>query len=283
MTSRYKSLSLKGLRVVEAKEYNYYKSNAKKHPMILLSYSYQQSKQYKITDRYILFSFLKCIDKTLHYTEMMQTIYDVLPNHRPPLNEILQGYIDSQPKMKIDVWHDKGLITNVVLSDTGSKYLQTTYDFIDANYLEGYEKDGLPRISYKGRLYPYMRFTKDNFLTRYYDSGVRRTRLYKFRINILSVNNNTYIWGTVETPTGATMLVEKYHRVVGWVHTIEAGELGDVLEVIDSSLDKFSQDVLGKLPESIERKMVNADRLNDFHDKTKLQKEYYHWALNSFS
>ena len=280
MTSRYKSLSLKGLKIVEAREYNKIKSNAKKHPMILLSYSYQQNKQYKITDRHILFSFLKCIDPTLQYTEMMQTIYELPQSHaRPPLEYILQGYIDSQPKMKIDVWHDKGLITNVVLSDTGSKYLQTIYDFIDANYLEGYEKDGLPKISYKGRLYPYMRFTKDNVL--------RRTRLYKFRINILSVNNNTYIWGTVETPTGATMLVEKYHRVVGWVHTIEAGELGDVLEVIDSSLDKFSQDVLGKLPESIERKMVNADRLNDFHDKTKLQKEYYHWAyqtvINSFS
>ena len=288
MTSRYKSLSLKGLKIVEAREYNKIKSNAKKHPMILLSYSYQQNKQYKITDRHILFSFLKCIDPTLQYKEMMQTIYDVPQSlveddeyvyGRPPLEYILQGYIDSQPKMKIDVWHDKGLITHVVLSDTGSKYLQTTYDFIDANYLEGYERDGLPKISYKGRVYPYMRFTKDNVL--------RHTRLYKFSINILSVNNNTYIWGTVETPTGATMLVEKYHRVVGWVHTIDAVELGDVLEKLDSDLDKFSQDILGKLPESIERKMMNADRLNDFHDKTKLQKEYYHWAyqtvINSFS
>ena len=287
MTSRYKSLSLKGLKAVEAREYNKVKYNGRKQPMILLSYTYEHTEQYKITDRYILFNFLKCIDPTLQYTEMMQTIYEVPPSHRPPLSEILQGYIDSQPKMKIDIWHDKGLITHVVSSATGSKYLQTTYDFIDANYLEGYEKDGLPRISYKGRVYPYMRFTKDNFLTRYYDSGVRRTRLYKFSINILSVNNNTYIWGTVETPTGATMLVEKYHRVVGWVHTIDAVELGDVLEKLDSDLDKFSQDILGKLPESIERKMMNADRLNDFHDKTKLQKEYYHWAyqtvINSFS
>lgn len=274
VSSRYRSLSLKGLKVVEAREYNKVKSNGRKHPMVLLSYSYQQKKQYEIKDRHILFSFLKCIDSTLQYKEMMQTIYDVLPTHRPPLKEILQGYIDSQPKMKIDVWHDKGLITNVVLSDTGSKYLQTTYDFIDANYLSGYEKDGLPKISYKGRMYPYMRFTKDNVL--------RHTRLYKFRINILSVNNNTYIWGTIETPTGATMLVEKYHRVVGWVHTIEAGELGDVLEGIHSSLDKFSQDVLSKLPESVEKKMINADRLNDFHDKSKLQKEYYTWALRGY-
>ena len=274
MSSRYRSLSLKGLKVVEAREYNKVKSNGRKHPMVLLSYSYQQKKQYEIKDRHILFSFLKCIDSTLQYKEMMQTIYDVLPTHRPPLKEILQGYIDSQPKMKIDVWHDKGLITNVVLSDTGSKYLQTTYDFIDANYLEGYERDGLPKISYKGRMYPYMRFTKDNVL--------RHTRLYKFRINILSVNNNTYIWGTIETPTGATMLVEKYHRVVGWVHTIEAVELGDILEKIDSDLDKFSQDVLSKLPESVEKKMINADRLNDFHDKTKLQKEYYTWALRGY-
>jgi hypothetical protein len=277
MTSRYKSLSLKGLEVIEAREYNKVKYNSKKHPMVL--FFHEQTKEYKITDRYILFNFLRCIDPTIKYEEMMQTIYEVPPNHRPPLSEILQGYIDSQPKMKIDVWHDKGLITNVVLSDTGSKYLQTTYDFIDANYLEGYEKDGLPRISYKGRVYPYMRFTQDNVL--------RHTRLYKFRINILSVNNNTYIWGTVETPTGATMLVEKYHRVVGWVHTIDAVELGDVLESIHTDLDKFSQDILGKLPESIERKMMNADRLNDFHDKTKLQKEYYHWAyqtvINSFS
>tara|TARA_R100001480_G_scaffold81027_1_gene90142 strand:+ start:1969 stop:2790 length:822 start_codon:yes stop_codon:yes gene_type:complete len=271
VSSRYKSLSLKGLRVVEAREYNKVKSNGRKHPMVLLS---QHNKQYEIKDRHILFAFLKCIDPTLQYKEMMQTIYDVLPTHRPPLKEILQGYIDSQPKMKIDVWHDEGSIINILTSDTGSKYLQTTYDFIDANYLSGYEKDGLPRISYKGRMYPYMRFTKDNVL--------RHTRLYKFRINILSVNNNTYIWGTIETPTGATMLVEKYHRVVGWVHTIEAGELGDVLEGIHSSLDKFSQDVLSKLPESIEKKMINADRLNDFHDKTKLQKEYYTWALRGY-
>ena len=280
MSSRYKSLSLRGLKVVEAREYNKVKSNGKKHPMILLSYTYEHTKQYKITDRYILFNFLKCIDPTLKYGEMMQTIYDVPQSlveddeyvyGRPPLEYILQGYIDSQPKMAIDIWHDKGLITHVVSSATGSKNLQTTYDFIHANYLSEYHKEGLPKLSYKGRIYPYLRFTK-------------KQRPYGLSINILSVNNNSYLWGVLETPSGATMLVEDYHRVSGWVHTIEAGELGDVLERIDSNLDNFSKYLEANyLPESIERKMMNADRLNDFHDKTKLQKEYYRWALNSFS
>ncbi len=47
MTSRYKSLSLKGLKAVEAREYNKVKYNGRKHPMILLSYTYEHTKQYK--------------------------------------------------------------------------------------------------------------------------------------------------------------------------------------------------------------------------------------------
>ena len=63
-------------------------------------------------------------------------------------------------------------------------------------------------------------------------------------------------------------------ELVGWVHTLEAGLLNVILSNVDMDLCNFVKDANVMTAKQI-KDMSGSGRLENFHDKNKLEREYY--------
>ena len=274
------SLYTNDLTVVTACEYGEVGSRAPRHPNVVLEHT-NTNLQLTITDRYVLFNFLKRCDPNLKYDEFMQTVYDIPVGFedRPSLKDMIQGYINNAHTLKIDV-QTRGLNDKVshIIEVYGNlvygHYFHTTFDFIDANMLLDYEKAGVTKTEVDGITYPMMTFVKD--------MGTYPCPT-KFIVNILSKRNRTIISGVVEyndvNSNGESAYIQPdlNTELQGWVHTIEAGLLNISLSRIDERLQLFVDEV--QVTKGALSTKTGSPRLKNFYAKSKLQRENYHEML----
>ena len=111
MVKRFVELVVADLEVQEAREYHDKGTKAQKHPYIRLRHlrkgGGKSFPNYEIKDRYVMYRLLKSCDPSLAYDEMMQTLYHVSIEERPPMQDILQGYIDHAETDRIGVWVER--------------------------------------------------------------------------------------------------------------------------------------------------------------------------------
>ncbi len=269
--------------VLEAREYNSVKSNAKKHPFILLKHK-GTSERFAITDRMVLFALLKRLDSDLTYSALMQTVYDAM-GQRPPLDTIIQGYLMSrrgEPEDVIDIhyhWTDKSSdadytyyyanINHIASTDSQSLYYRSTYDFISGNFLPHYEQLGEPKVKIDGIEVPYMRFI--NYER---ESGT-------IMINVLSHRNYTYVTGTVNL-NGKKVQPKKMKILKGWTHLVEARILRSTLnefeEELNDALSIFEEKIQNDYRwEGRQKLLGQSNRVLDFVNRNRLERE--NWEL----
>jgi len=280
----------KETEVTYAYEYQHIKYKTKLQPEIKL---FDGKNNYTITDRYILYRFLRCLDPELRYLDMMLTIYDMGIDERPTLADIIQGYLYNTNTEKVSMWVDGEKIVLVEdENNTYSKYFQTTMDYIGANFLPDYVRS--MRYMKAGnsaslcRSFPVMVFTKVNALGR-------------IKIEIISYNQKTFIAGryrphTQQTAdTGKTFWVQP--RPVGfcprWAHLIPHTALKVMLDdfrVLEKmgELTKGSTLVGGggasdRLDKWSERNNLEAENMYRFDRKTIDELNYYADIWDSFS
>ena len=274
MVKRFVELEVADLEVVEAREYDDKGTKAQKHPYIYLRLKKGNTKKYIIKDRYVMYRLLKLCDPSLNYDEMMQTLYHVSIEDRPPMQDILQGYIDHAETDRIGVWvltlHrsnnslEYDLIQAVDNTDfTMSHYFNSTLDFINANYLPDFVSNSRT-MTMRGKQYPVMRFLK-------HESGTR----YSY-IDILSCKNKTYIRGKVSVRRSGSMddLLQFIPMKVfdGFVHTLNAAELGAYLSRLTRTLEYAA--TLDLSPVSGE--FSDSNRLMDWMESSRLEYENAH-------
>ena len=107
----------KETEVTYAYEYQDIKYKTKLQPEIRL---FDGKNNYTITDRYILYRFLRCLDPELRYLDMMLTIYDMGIDERPSLADIIQGYLYNTNTEKVSMWVDGEKI--VLVEDDNNTY-----------------------------------------------------------------------------------------------------------------------------------------------------------------
>ena len=273
MVKRFVELVVADLEVQEAREYHDKGTKAQKHPYIRLRHlrkgGGKSFPNYEIKDRYVMYRLLKSCDPSLNYDEMMQTLYHVSIEDRPPMPDILQGYIDHAETDRIGVWVErrKDYFDTILAVDntdfTMSHYFNSTLDFIGANYLPDFVKNSRT-MTMRGRQYPVMRFLK-------HESGNR----YSY-IDILSCKNKTYIKGKVSVRRSGSMddLLQFTPMKVfdGLAHTLNAAELGAYLSRLSRSLEYAA--TLDLSPESGE--FSDSNRLMDWMESSRLEYENAH-------
>jgi len=267
MVKRFVELEVPHLEVVEAREYHDKGTKAQKHPYIYLRC---KNYKYEIKDRYVMYRLLKSCDPSLNYDEMMQTLYHVSIEDRPPMQDILQGYIDHAETDRIGVWIDDeneyefgySIIVAVDNTDfTMSHYFNSTLDFIQANYLPDFVTNSRT-MTMRGKQYPVMQFIKSNIM-----------------IEILSCNNKSYINGKNKVGKNIAGVLFNYDLQFlpmktfdGFVHTLHAAELGLYLSRLSRSLEYAA--TLDLSPESGE--FSDSNRLKDWMEKNRLEYENAH-------
>ena len=282
MTKRFVELDVPYLKIIEAREYYDKGTKAQKHPYIYLGC--KNHYRYEIKDRYVLYRLLKSCDPSLAYDEMMETLYHVSIEDRPPMQDILQGYIDHAETDRIGVWIDDeneywnapddygySIIVAVDNTDfTMSHYFNSTLDFIQANYLPDFVSNSRT-MTMRGKQYPVMQFTKDIF-------GDIIT------IEILSCNNKTYITGKNIVGKNIAGVLFNYDLQFlpmmvfdGFVHTLHATELGLYLSRLTRTLEYVATHfniAIDLSPESGE--FSDSNRLKDWMEKSRLDYENAH-------
>lgn len=267
MAKRFVELEVPHLEVVEAREYHDKGTKAQKHPYIYLRC---KNYKYEIKDRYVMYRLLKSCDPSLNYDEMMETLYHVSIEDRPPMQDILQGYIDHAQTDRIGVWIDDeneydfgySIILAVDNTDfTMSHYFNSTLDFIQANYLPDFVTNSRT-MTMRGKQYPVMQFIKS--------VGHSKNNIM---IEILSCNNKTYINGKNKIGkkiAGVLLMYDLQFLLMkvfdGFVHTLHAAELGLYLSRLSRSLEYAA--TLDLSPESGE--FSDSNRLKDWMEKSKL-------------
>ena len=253
--------------VVEAREYLEIKNNAKKVPFILLKNKLNK-RMYSISNRMVLFGLLKRLQPELTYKEFMQTVYDAMGS-RPPLGDIIQGYLwsrEGEPEDVIDIHYkvvedgNWDVITHIDSNDSQSLYYRNTYDFISANFLPHYYQGGEPKIKIDGLQVPYMRFISE---------------CGKITINILSHRNKTSITGTI-TVQGRSMQPLLIESIKGWTHLVDASWLGRKLSMFDEKLNEE----LTRVQDMNTKMLADTTRVRSFKDKNKLERENWHTLTN---
>ena len=263
------SLLLEGLYVDTAVEYGEVGSRAPKHPYVVLKKKMPTKMSYTISNRYVLYNFLRRCDPSLRYDAFMQTVYDIPVGYegRPSLKDMISGYIENTERTSIDIQVKNGNVRQVTDDTTYSKYFESTFDFIRSNFLPDY-KMGTGSTKVGGKSYPLMTFFKtidDKSL----------------RIKIVSLKGKTHITGSVvywtninEDSYVCSLQPVIPKELVGWVHTLEAGLLNVILSNVDMDLCNFVKDANVMTAKQI-KDMSGSGRLENFHDKNKLEREYY--------
>ena len=284
MTKRFVELDVPYLKIIEAREYYDKGTKAQKHPYIYLGC--KNHYRYEIKDRYVLYRLLKSCDPSLAYDEMMQTLYHVSIEDRPPMQDILQGYIDHAETDRIGVWIDDeneywnapddygySIILAVDNTDfTMSHYFSTTRDFIRANYLPDFTTNSRT-MTMRGKQYPVMQFTK----MEHDISWITPDKKIYTAIEILSCNNKTYITGKVSVfpiPSNGRHNLQFTPMKVfdGFVHTLNAAELGVYLSRLTRTLEYAA--TLDLNP--IHGEFSDSNRLMDWVEKANLEYENAH-------
>ena len=277
MVKRFVELVVADLEVQEAREYHDKGTKAQKHPYIRLRHlrkgGGKSFPNYEIKDRYVLYRLLKSCDPSLAYDEMMQTLYHVSIEERPPMQDILQGYIDHAETDRIGVWVERRkdyFLTILAVDNTDftmSHYFNSTLDFIRANYLPDFATNSRT-MTMRGKQYPVMQFIKS--------VGHSKNNIM---IEILSCNNKTYIKGKNIVGKNIAGVLLNYDLQFllmnvfdGFVHTLHAAELGVYLSRLTRTLEYAA--TLDLSPESGE--FSDSNRLMDWWDKSKLEYENAH-------
>ena len=277
MAKRFVELEVPHLEVIEAREYHDKGMKAQKHPYIYLRC---KNYKYEIKDRYVMYRLLKSCDPSLNYDEMMETLYHVSIEERPPMQDILQGYIDHAQTDRIGIWiddeneYDFGYSVIVAVDNTDftmSHYFNTTLDFIQANYLPDFVTNSRT-MTMRGRQYPVMQFYKaigrtDEEVMHDYTSHHQITlnEMPIIKIEILSCNNKTYITGKVSIDKHDLQFLPM--KVFdGLVHTLRATDLGSYLPRLSRSLEYAT--TLDLSP--IHGEFSDSNRLRDWSEKRKL-------------
>ena len=274
MTKRFVELEVPYLEVVEAREYYDKGTKAQKHPYIYLGC--KNHYRYEIKDRYVMYRLLKLCDPSLNYDEMMQTLYHVSIEDRPPMQDILQGYIDHAQTDRIGVWiddeneYDFGYSIIVAVDNTDftmSHYFNSTLDFTQANYLPDFVTNSRT-MTMRGKQYPVMQFTKPCSSTNGLTYGC---------IEILSCNNKTYITAKLSLfplPSKTRQNLQFIPMKVfdGFAHTLNAAELGAYLSRLTRTLEYAA--TLDLSPVSGE--FSDSNRLMDWMEKSRLEYENAH-------
>ena len=278
MVKRFVELEVPHLEVVEAREYHDKGTKAQKHPYIYLRC---KNYKYEIKDRYVMYRLLKSCDPSLAYDMMMQTLYHVSIEDRPPMQDILQGYIDHAQTDRIGIWiddeneYDFGYSIIVAVDNTDftmSHYFNSTLDFIQANYLPDFVTNSRT-MTMRGKQYPVMQFTKKEHDI----SWITPDKKIYTAIEILSCNNKTYIKGKVSIfpiPSNSRHNLQFIPMMVfdGFVHTLHATELGAYLSRLTRTLEYAA--TLDLSPESGE--FSDSNRLKDWMEKSRLEYENAH-------
>jgi hypothetical protein len=273
MAKRFVELEVPQLEVVEAREYHDRGTKAQKHPYIYLRHLRARNGDNSfmvIKDRYVMYRLLKSCDPSLAYDMMMQTLYHVSIEDRPPMQDILQGYIDHAQTDRIGVWvddeseYDFGYSIIVAVDNTDftmSHYFNSTLDFINANYLPDFVSNSRT-MTMQGKQYPVMQFIKN--------VGHVKNNII---IEILSCNNKTYINGKIKVGkkiAGVLMMYDLQFLPMmvfdGFVHTLHATELGLYLSRLTRTLEYAA--TLDLSPVSGE--FSDSNRLKDWMEKSKL-------------
>lgn len=259
--SEFVELTLSECLVIEAKEYAQLKSESLKQPVVVFN---NGKSNFRITDRHILYALLRRIDPELRYLDMMQTLYDVSIEDRPSMEDIIQGYLHHSDKT-IGVWVEDEKIMSVESKGSESQYLDTTLDYIGANFFPNYTRSiRHMNAGSKGYSFPVMVFSKDNI-----------------KIEILSHNQKTFIAGRYKN--GDNNIFKWFQpRPVAfcphWAHLIPHDSLSAMLEdfrVLDSmdELIKGSTMVGGggashRLKKWDERNRLESENMYRFDRKT---------------
>ena len=278
MAKRFVELEVPYLEIVEAREYHDKGTKAQKHPYIYLRC---KNYKYEIKDRYVMYRLLKSCDPSLNYDEMMQTLYHVSIEDRPPMPDILQGYIDHAQTDRIGVWIDDeneydfeySVILAVDNTDfTMSHYFSSTRDFIGANYLPDFVTNSRT-MTMRGKQYPVMQFSK----MEHDISWITPDKKIYTAIEILSCNNKTYITGKVSVfpiPSNGRHNLQFTPMKVfdGFAHTLNAAELGVYLSRLTRTLEYAA--TLDLNP--IHGEFSDSNRLKDWMEKANLEYENAH-------
>ena len=295
MAKRFVELEVPHLEVVEAREYHDKGTKAQKHPYIYLRHLRARNGDNSfmvIKDRYVMYRLLKSCDPSLAYDMMMQTLYHVSIEDRPPMQDILQGYIDHAETDRIGVWiddeneYDFGYSIIVAVDNTDftmSHYFSTTRDFIRANYLPDFI-DNSRTMTMRGKQYPVMLFTK----MEHDISWITPDKKIYTVIEILSCNNKTYIKGKVSVfpipshkiPPSVIISSNGRHNLQfipmkvfdGFVHTLHAAELGVYLSRLTRTLEYAA--TLDLNP--IHGEFSDSNRLMDWMENSRLEYENAH-------
>ena len=277
MVKRFVELVVADLEVQEAREYHDKGTKAQKHPYIRLRHlrkgGGKSFPNYEIKDRYVMYRLLKSCDPSLAYDEMMQTLYHVSIEERPPMQDILQGYIDHAETDRIGVWVERRkdyFLTILAVDNTDftmSPYFNSTLDFIRANYLPDFVSNSRT-MTMRGKQYPVMQFTKPCSSTNGLTYGC---------IEILSCNNKTYITAKLSLfplPSKIRQNLQFTPMKVfdGFVHTLNAAELGVYLSRLTRTLEYAA--TLDLSPVSGE--FSDSNRLMDWMEKANLEYENAH-------
>jgi len=277
MVKRFVELVVADLEVQEAREYHDKGTKAQKHPYIRLRHlrkgGGKSFPNYEIKDRYVMYRLLKSCDPSLAYDEMMQTLYHVSIEERPPMQDILQGYIDHAETDRIGVWVERRkdyFLTILAVDNTDftmSHYFNSTLDFIRANYLPDFVSNSRT-MTMRGKQYPVMQFTKPCSSTNGLTYGC---------IEILSCNNKTYITAKLSLfplPSKIRQNLQFTPMKVfdGFVHTLNAAELGVYLSRLTRTLEYAA--TLDLSPVSGE--FSDSNRLMDWMEKANLEYENAH-------
>ena len=227
----------------------------KLNPEIILALG---SKKIKINDRYILYSFLKSIDKTMTYNDMQYTLYGLSVAERPPLREMLTYYLDNAEIDEIGLWLEDDIVMAVNTYTTNSNYVKGMFDFIRSGYLEDYDKSNITYLNNnKKSRRPLLSYTND-----------------KKRIEVFCDNHRTVFVARYRVGEGWVQPVKPIvHK--SWVHLLATNDLKNSVEAMRDSLDKIEEKEVPKHNKYRDR----ASKLLDFNDRNKL--EYEDW-LNSF-
>ena len=277
MVKRFVELVVADLEVQEAREYHDKGTKAQKHPYIRLRHlrkgGGKSFPNYEIKDRYVMYRLLKSCDPSLAYDEMMQTLYHVSIEERPPMQDILQGYIDHAETDRIGVWVERRkdyFLTILAVDNTDftmSHYFNSTLDFIQGNYLPDFVSNSRT-MTMRGKQYPVMQFTKPCSSTNGLTYGC---------IEILSCNNKTYITAKLSLfplPSKIRQNLQFTPMKVfdGFVHTLNAAELGVYLSRLTRTLEYAA--TLDLSPVSGE--FSDSNRLMDWMEKANLEYENAH-------
>mgnify|MGYP003110188455 CR=1 FL=1 len=293
MAKRFVELVVADLEVQEAREYHDKGTKAQKHPYVRLRHlrkgGGKSFPNYEIKDRYVMYRLLKSCDPSLAYDMMMQTLYHVSIEDRPPMQDILQGYIDHAETDRIGVWveyankkprevevwysSDDSIILAVDNTDfTMSHYFNSTCSFIRANYLPDYTESSRT-MTMQGKQYPVMQFTKKEEDI----SWITPDKKIYTAIEILSCNNKTYIKGKVSVfpvPSNSRHNLQFTPMKVfdGFAHTLNAAELGAYLSRLTRTLEYAAtlnlNPILGEFSDS--------NRLMDWMENSRLEYENAH-------